>query len=133
MHSFPRILVLFASLGFLAACSSEDTKLSAEDYQKPQNAAALEEALSSCKLVFANDPRSANCKEARNAKFALETLEIGRIRREQIAERLAAEAGDGGVTTVEKSAPAPSTAAAARQASSGIQARALSGAENPIR
>ena len=67
----------------------------------------LEKTLDGCKLVFGSDPRLANCKEARNAKFATEKSEIGRIRRDQIAKRTADE--EGGVTTVQQSTPTPST------------------------
>ncbi|MDB5640976.1 MAG: hypothetical protein JWN07_293 [Hyphomicrobiales bacterium] len=82
-----RVLLVLAPLAFLPACTSQDTQMTAEDFQKPENATVLAKTLSGCKMVLSSDPRAANCKAANNAKFFLDAKEIGRIRRQQVAQR----------------------------------------------
>ncbi len=82
-----RLLAVIAPLALLPACTSQDPQLTAEDFQKPENAVLLAKTLSGCKLVLSSDPRAANCKAASSAKFVLDAMEIGRIRREQVAQR----------------------------------------------
>lgn len=83
-----------------------------DDFQKPENASALEKTLARCGMVLPNDARAANCRAAMSAKFAIQAAEIGRIRRDQVAKRELEEdlAGEG-VTIVEKTQkPSPATA-----------------------
>jgi hypothetical protein len=65
--------------------------MSSEDFQKPENHAAIEKTLADCGRVLANDPRAENCRNARNAKFALDTAEIARVRRAQAVARVSGE------------------------------------------
>jgi hypothetical protein len=106
LFCFTRFFILLAPIVLLTACSSQDPQMSAEDFQKPENHAAMETTLAGCGRVLAADPRAANCQNARNAKFALDTAEIGRIRRAQAVEREAAEKA-GGLSRVEKSQVLP--------------------------
>jgi hypothetical protein len=87
MRFSSRLLAVVSPLALLPACTSQDPQLTAEDFQKPENAVLLAKTLSGCKLVLSSDPRAANCKAASSAKFFLDAKEIGRIRREQVAQR----------------------------------------------
>jgi hypothetical protein len=91
MLYFVRSFNLLAPTLTLMACSSQEPVMSAEEFQKPENHAAIERTLASCGRVMPNDPRAANCQNARNAKFALDTAEIARMRRAQAVERESAE------------------------------------------
>jgi hypothetical protein len=93
-----RVLPLLPLLLVVTACAPED-KMTAEDYAKPENAAALAKKLESCKLVLPSDPRAASCKEAAAAKWASEVKEIRSIAEAQKAAR-------------EGRAPAPSSVTA---------------------
>lgn len=91
MFYFIRFFSLLASVLMVVACSPPDPQMSSEDFQKPENHAAMGQTLAGCGRVLPGDPRAANCQNARNAKFALDTAEIGRVRRAQASERESAE------------------------------------------
>ncbi len=94
MRIFFRLLAVVSPLAVLPACAPQDPQMTAEDFQKPENAAVLAKTLSGCKLVLPSDPRAANCKAASSASFVLDAREIGRIRNEQVAQRGSDAGGD---------------------------------------
>jgi hypothetical protein len=95
MSNFSRLFMAASSLLLVTACSPETVQMSSDDFQKPENAAALQTVLSGCKLVLSSDARAANCRAASIAKFALDSKEIATIRRQQIQAY-----SDGGISTV---------------------------------
>jgi hypothetical protein len=84
MPNLTRLLMAASSLLLVTACAPEAVQMSTADFQKPENATALQAVLSNCKLVLSTDPRAENCKAARAAKFALDAQDVARIRKQQI-------------------------------------------------
>jgi len=81
MSHLGSLLIAALSCQVLAACSPEQRAMTVEEFMKPENAAALETALETCKFTLPGDTRPTNCRAANTAKFALDTRATSRTRR----------------------------------------------------